>query len=390
MLTASIKRYAPLLSVLSSGLLLLGCASGETPGAAPEPSAAPPPAAEDPQDDSSEAEQPAGGSGERNEIEMIVPANFGSAANYVALEYGYWSDRGLDVALSTLDTGSEISAAVRAGEAEFGGISLASSIPPASAAGIPVRGVALYMNDATFVNKVSRMALLAHPNSGVDPEDPATLRGKSIGLTEGSTSERYTLLYLEANGIGVDEVELVNLPVPDMPVSLQQQLTDVVAPWEPFTSQILLEQEDTIVVERGGTYGADILAISGLEETVVQRPEVVEALILGLFEATQDVRQDPAGAAEIASTYVPGIEPDVATSAIENHDYDPRVSVCTVEGVLQAANELIEFGTVEKDGEFVEEDIMLLDTVRELQEDPENQQYFEDLPPLPETVDDCN
>src|SRR5690606_22245285 len=117
--------------------------------------------------------------------------------------------------------------------------------------------------------------------------------------------------------------------------------------------------------------------------------DVIETFIAGMFEAAHYVRNNAADAAQMASTYVPGIDEDVAVSAIENHDYDPRVSVCTIEGVLSAANELIESGSVEMDRDFEAEDLFVLDAVQRMQEDPEFAEFFEDLPPLPTSVEEC-
>ncbi|MCC7347785.1 MAG: hypothetical protein IT538_10355, partial [Variibacter sp.] len=68
-------------------------------------------------------------------------------------------------------------------------------------------------------------------------------------------------------------------------------------------------------------------------------------------------------------------------------DWDPRISICTVEGLLRTGNGMIKSGLVKKDKPFEAGDFYD-DTVfkRILEKHPE---FFADLPVLPKTLAEC-
>lgn len=319
---------------------------------------------------------------------VMVVSNNTHLAAMAAAEQGLWLQHGLDVRLEVLDSGAEITTAVGAGDAQFGGINAGTTVPPARAGGLDIAVVVPYMNNAAAVADVGRVSLLARADSGIDPNDPTTtLRGKKIGVLDGSTTDQYIRSYLERHDLTVDDVEFVNMPVPDMAVALQQGLVDAVVPWEPYVSQILREQGDgAIVVERGGDYVADVIGLATLDSLVEEQPDLVEKLILGILEGAQFVRQNPEQAAEILTSYVGGVQVEDVVEGNQQVVYDPRVSVCTEQGVMDAAQELIDAGEIEHEP-FEVQELLNVEILNRLIE--ENPQFFDDLEPLPEDVADC-
>ncbi|MPZ89157.1 MAG: hypothetical protein GEU81_14035 [Nitriliruptorales bacterium] len=108
--------------------------------------------------------------------------------------------------------------------------------------------------------------------------------------------------------------------------------------------------------------------------------------VLGIVQGAQFVRQNPESA-EIALSYISGLELEDAIQGFPQSHYDPRVSVCTEEGVMTAAQSLIDDGLIEVDEPFEVEDLLKVDILnRVIEEHPE---YFDDLPPIPESLDEC-
>lgn len=318
---------------------------------------------------------------------VMVVSNNTHLAAMAAAEQGFWLQHGLDVNLEVLDSGREIMTAVGAGEAQFGGVNAGTTIPPARAGGLEAAVVVPYMNNALATAEVGRVGLVARADSGIDPQDPSTLEGKKLGVLDGSTTDQYIRSYLERNDLTVDDVEFVNMPVPDMAVALQQGLVEAVVPWEPYVSQILREQgDDAVIIERGGDYVSDVIGLATLDSLVEERPELVESLILGILEGAQFVRQNPEEAAEILTSYVGGVQVEDVVEGNQQNSYDPRVSVCTEQGVMDAAQALIDAGEIESDPFELEQllNVEMLDRLTE-----ENPQFFEDLEPMPEDQSDC-
>lgn len=324
---------------------------------------------------------------EFEEVTLLIVSNNVHIPAMVALEQGYWLELGLDVKLEVLDSGREIMTAIGAGEAEFGGANAASTIPPARAGGLEAAVVVPYMNDPLYVNHVGRVSIIARTDSGIDPDDPSTLVGKRIGNLEASTTDSYIRAYLDRNGIPQSGPEFVNTPAPDMPIAIQQGDVDAVVAWEPYASQILREMgDDVVAVTRGGDYVSDVIGIAARDDLVAEQPELVEKFVLGAVRGAQYVRQNPEESAEILLNYLSGVELDDAVEGNELTHYDPRVSVCTETGVMAVAQGLIDDGTIESEP-FENQDLLNVDILDQVVE--ENPEYFDDVDPLPETVDDC-
>jgi ABC-type nitrate/sulfonate/bicarbonate transport system substrate-binding protein len=325
------------------------------------------------------------GEDEFEQVTLMVVSNNTHIAAMVASEQGYWIEQGLDVRLEVLDSGREIMTAVGAGEVEFGGVNAASTIPPARAGGLDVSVFVPYMNDALHTAHAGRMSIIARTDRGIDPDDPSTLEGKTIANLDGSTTDAYLNAFTERHQI--EGVQSVNTPVPEMPVSLQQGLVDAVVTWQPYGAQILREMgDDAVVVEQGGDYVADVIGIAARNQLIAERPELVEKLVIGVVRGAQYVRENPEESAEILLNYLSGVELEDLVEGNSMTRYDPRVSVCTEEGVMAGAQSLIDDGEIESEPFEVQELLNVEILNRVVEEHPE---YFDDLEPLPETVEDC-
>jgi ABC-type nitrate/sulfonate/bicarbonate transport system substrate-binding protein len=325
------------------------------------------------------------GDDELEQVTLMVVSNNTHIAAMVASEQGYWIEQGLDVRLEVLDSGREIMTAVGAGDVEFGGVNAASTIPPARAGGLEASVFVPYMNDALYTAHAGRMSIVARADSGIDPDDPSTLAGKTVGNLDGSTTDAYLRGYLDRHQVG--NVETVNTPVPEMPLALQQGLVDAVSTWEPYGSQILREMgDDAVAVERGGDYVADVIGIAARDDLIAERPDLVEKFVLGVVQGAQFVRENPEESAEILLNYLSGVELDDLIEGNSYTHYDPRVSVCTEEGVMAGAQQLIDDGEIESEP-FELQQLLKVDILDQVVED--HPEYFDDLDPLPETPEAC-
>src|SRR5690625_2616888 len=139
-------------------------------------------------------------------------------------------------------------------------------------------------------------------------------------------------------------------------------------------------------VERGGDYVADVIGIATLNSIVEEDPELIEKLVLGVVEGAQWVRQNPEEAGEILLSYIGGVELDDVVEGNSLTAYDPRVSVCTEEGVMTAAQSLIDSGQIEVES-FEMHELLNVEILNDVMD--EHPEYFDDLEPLPETLDEC-
>lgn len=319
---------------------------------------------------------------------------FASASNnvpmMVAAENGYWRERGLDVSVQVMDTGSEIATALVSGAADIGAGNAASSIPLSRAAGNDFVMVGPYHNNPLVVQGgTERVAIIAAPDSGVSADDPRSLIGKTVAVTEGNTNESYLEAWLKDNGMSMDDINTVNMIPADMPTALSQGNVDVVVPMEPPVSEIIRKEPDAIVVERGGPYGLSVVGIMVTDDYLADNRDLVEQYVLGAWEGVQFTRENPEQAAALAQRYISGVNVEDAAAGIKQMqpEFDPRISPCTEEAVMSAQEQLIVEGDMDADEPLPYDEVVAVDFINDLL--AENEELIADLSPLPADLSDC-
>ena len=323
------------------------------------------------------------------DVTYIVVNNMFSLPAYVAAENGYWEKLGLNVSVKLTSSGRAVVQAVQAGDAQFGHAALGTTTASARASGNMMKGIVAYSNDALYVAKAGGRAIIGRKDRGIDANNPKSLEGKKVAYLTGSTNEFYTREWMRQNKVDASKVEFVSVPVENMPITLKQGLVDVVAPWEPYTAQTMRELGDNaVVVSRAGVgILADAIGAVANEDWIKKNYDFSEKFATGLMEATQFIRQHPAEATDIATRYLDGLNVADANAALKFLDWDPRVSVCTLHGLVLTGNDMIKRGQIKKDKPFVAEDFFDDTAFKRISE--KHPEFFADLPPLPKTLADC-
>ena len=174
------------------------------------------------------------------EVTFIVVNNLFSTPAFVAVENGYWAKQGLNVKIKLTASGSQVTKALQAGEAQFGHAALSTTIASARAGGNMLTGVMPYFNAAEYIALGGR-AIIGRKDRGIDAANPKSMEGKKIGYLRGSTNDVYLRQWFKKNKLDISKSTLINLPVADMPISITQGVVDAVVPWEPYSSQAIRE-----------------------------------------------------------------------------------------------------------------------------------------------------
>jgi ABC-type nitrate/sulfonate/bicarbonate transport system substrate-binding protein len=329
------------------------------------------------------------GAQEMRDVTYIVVNNLFSTPAYVAAENGYWTKQGLNVSVKLTSSGRAVVQAVQAGEAQFGHAALSTTIASARASGNLLKGVIAYYNAADYLAKAGGRAIVARRDRGIDPANPKSMEGKKIAHLTGSTNEVYLREWFKKNHLDITKSQLVSVPVENMPITITQGLVDAVATWEPYTAQAIRELGPNAAVVSRGEAGliADAIGAVAHEDWIKKNYDFVEKFSTGLMEAAAFVRKNPKESAEIATRYLDGLNVADGTEGLKWLTWDPRISVCTIEGLVRTGNDMIKSGLLKKDKPFEPNDFYD-DTAfqRIAQKHPE---LFADLPPLPKTVAEC-
>ncbi len=297
-----------------------------------------------------------------------------------ALDLGFFEDQGLDVEIvSPFPTGVDALNALEAGEVDFTQVGTPSF--GAILEGMDVVYLGNYSGSAVQTGIDETMAMVAAEGTDIDPDDFTTLEGQRIGVSIGSINHLYVLGALESVGMGPDDVELVNLPPPEMPVSLETGSVDVISIWDPWPIIALNDVEGSFEVSRGGGYLAYIGYIVALGDFVEENPDVVERFLTARAEADAWVRENPEDAAEIVVRWFPGTEQEVAEEAMQYNirQADPRMSACNYLAAHMNLELLRDLETIDEiydvNDVFVPEHILNI-----MEERPELMDDLDDIP----------
>jgi sulfonate transport system substrate-binding protein len=298
----------------------------------------------------------------------------------IALEQGFFEKHGLDVTIANpYATGVDSLNALQAGEVDV--VQVGVPMIGAVIRGMDLVALGNYSGNAAQLGSDTTMALVAREGSGISADDLSTLKGKRIAASFGTINHLYVLALIEAAGLGLDEVTLVNTPPPDMTVALLSGGIDAFVGWDPWPIVAQRDVPGAYEVVRGGNHISYLGFNVALRNWAEENRETLEKFLAALSEADQWMRQNPKDAAQVATRWIPGLDPAVAEKAMEYNiqQADRRLSANNYAALHAAVSTLNRLGFVDRVFD-VNAHIDPRPILAVMQNHPE---LFSDLPPIP-------
>lgn len=205
---------------------------------------------------------------------------------YVAEKEKLFEQEGLAVSMKYSVSGKVAVDALVAGAGVMGVSGSLVSVSAAAAA--PVYIV------APIARSEEVMFLITAPGIGT----AADLKGKRLGFQFGTEGHRYTLLYLQKNGVAEGQVTLQNVPVEALPAAFARGDLQAVALWEPHATKALqaLPGAKILATSRGvsAVYGV----VTMRKDFVELKPELARKLLRAMLRATEFINANPDRAAQ--------------------------------------------------------------------------------------------
>jgi NitT/TauT family transport system substrate-binding protein len=224
---------------------------------------------------------PATGSADEGGVTTVRFGSVGGltdAGLYLADEFGYFSDAGLSVEFSRMDSGPALSNAIATGQLDVAGISVTPGLYSAFSQSIDMK---LVGDKQSLRTGFSATRMVARKDFlGADTAATlANLRGKTIAVSA-KASAAYMLLrdLLVKHGLGLDDVRVTELSYGNMASALSSKAVDAAIMLEPFLAQALAAGDVGLV--------SDLLEVLP-PEGVTLVPLVYGADFLGNREAAE-------------------------------------------------------------------------------------------------------
>ena len=223
------------------------------------------------------------------------------AAYWVALEKGYYRQRGLDVDMQNSKGSGDSIAKVDTGRADIG-LADSAVVIAASSRGAKVKVVGMVF-DKSPLNIWSR--------KGAPITKPKDLEGKSVAAPPGDGQRQMFPAFARLHGIDQSKVTWVNVePAAKVP-ALAEKRVDAVADYTtglPFYEKAM--GKGNAVMLPWADHGFDMYSMSIIasEKTMKERGPVLKAFLEASYLGWRDVMSDPKSALEIFKKRVPEID----------------------------------------------------------------------------------
>jgi NitT/TauT family transport system substrate-binding protein len=140
--------------------------------------------------------------------------------------------------------------------------------------GVPVKIVYLGHRDGT--------AMMVHKDSGI--RSIRDLKGKTIAVPN-RFSNQYLIIFkaLRDNGLTIKDVQIVEMPPPDMPAALYSKSVDAITSGEPFMAQTEMEGYGHVLYQAKEVWPDFISCVLVVREDVIkEHTEWVQRLVDGI------------------------------------------------------------------------------------------------------------
>ncbi|MBI2198817.1 MAG: ABC transporter substrate-binding protein [Candidatus Rokubacteria bacterium] len=223
------------------------------------------------------------------------------AAYWVALEKGYYKEKGLDVELQNSKGSGDSIAKVDTGRADIG-LADASVVVPRVAQGAKIKVVG-----AVFDN--TPLNIWTRKDTGISK--PKDLEGKTLAAPPGDSQRQLFPAFAKINGVDESKVKWVNIEPAAKFVALSEKRADAVPDYttgQPFWEKAV--GKDNLVMMPWHRFGFDTYSMSifASEKTMNERPKVLRDFLEASYKGWRDVMADPRAALEIFKKRVPEID----------------------------------------------------------------------------------
>jgi NitT/TauT family transport system substrate-binding protein len=236
---------------------------------------------------------------------------------YIAMDAGYFAEKGITVELVTMKGGPAAANALISGDVDIA-VSLAETP-------IKMKSLGKDLRVLTLVQDRNPCVLVVPTSSKV--QKLADLKGKKIGVTAtGSLSDLVARAYIRAQGLNESDFEIIGLGSgATVAAALERGQIDAAMTFTPFLTKLLTEKTGRIVYDfRKDIYPGQATLIRA-SDLGGPKEAVFRNFAAAMMKAAKTLHDDPALVGKIARSYFPDMNPQLLDAMIVSETVETPV-----------------------------------------------------------------
>lgn len=231
----------------------------------------------------------------QNKPPSLEPVTIGNvpvesfALLYVAENQHLFSENGLNVTIQDYSTGSTALNALTRGEIDIGG----SSDYVVDLYAFQKQNISII----TSCGESEFFELIGRNDHGIN--NVSDLNGKTIGTAKNTVASFYLGLFLEANGLSMQNITLVDLTPTEIANAIGNETVDAVVSWELYTEQVKTQLGTGFVEWQLQMDMPFYGVLSCRNDWISQHPETINHLLTALAQAEDYLQSHPTEAQQI-------------------------------------------------------------------------------------------
>ena len=247
-----------------------------------------------------------------------------------------FSKDGIEIKFHELTTGPEQTQALAAGELDFLHALGGTSAIIAASNGVDLKITNIYSRSPKGFMLISRTS---------DIKEPKDLVGKKIAGPKGTILHQLLLTYLEKDNLKVEDVEFINMGLPESMAALQSGNVDVALLAGPVALKAIKNGASVVTNGEGLVEGIVVTAVSG--KFLKENPELVDRFLKINEDAVKFIADDFETTLKITAEDT-GLTKEEVMELYPLYDFNTEIKTSDIDDLVKTQDFLIKNGLQEK------------------------------------------
>jgi ABC-type nitrate/sulfonate/bicarbonate transport system substrate-binding protein len=239
--------------------------------------------------------QPEKPAGPPEKITIAYTNNLNPALVHIAFAKGFFKEEGLEATPQPHAFGKPALQAVLEGKADMA----TAADTPIMFAVMDGRKIAIL---AVIETSDRNSGIVARMDRGISK--PSDLKGKTIAVTRGTTSDYFAETFLIVQGIGRKQVTIIDLKPDEMAAALATGKVDAASAWNPLLTQLQKDLGNKGLAFYGETIYTEAFCVAAGQDFVKQHPGAVRKVLRALIKAEAFLKKHPEESRRLVAGFI--------------------------------------------------------------------------------------